>query len=215
MFRSAIIDFRNSHDDASVPHVCRIQQTWARWTLKFVIALSLTFALAVAAQAPPATTVDPPPPEVEAAVTHALGVGATVLRYGHLGTPDSLEVVGAVPAPGIAATRDGVAVSRLTLLRQQGPEWVNAVTVNRGIRNNDGDIGGPRAVSALYRVSFFQHVFDDGRQRWVMQLTPIDQSGERIGPPVHLSWNEILDRYQQISLQGYGFQPEVHGDVTP
>lgn len=185
-----------------------------RRVVTFSLALLLTMAPAVAAQSPPPTTVDPPP-EVQAVVTHALGDGATVLRFGHLGTPDSLEVVGAVPAPGIPVTRDGIAVLRLVLLRQQGSQWVNAVTVDRGIRNNDGSIGGPRAVSPLYRVTFFQHRFDDGQLRWVMQLTPINKSGERIGRPVHVSWNEILGRYQQISLQGYGFQPETHGDVTP
>ena len=153
-----------------------------------------------------------PPPEIQALVAKTLGSGAEILRYGHLSTPDSLEVVGAVPATGIPKSPEGIAVSRLTLLRQEGNQWTNALSVSNGIRNNDGAITARSEKSALYRVTFFEHRFDDGRQRWLMQFIPINQAGDRTGRPVCVSWNEILGRYQQISLEGYGFQPEFHGE---
>jgi hypothetical protein len=153
-----------------------------------------------------------PSPEVRTLITRALGAGAELLRYGHFGTPDSLEVIGAVPAAGIPNSSDGVAVSRLALLRQEANQWTNDLSVSNGIRNNDGAITTPSEKSPLYRVTFFQHRFDDGRQRWIMQFTPINQSGEPNGRPIHVSWNEMLERYQRISLEGYGFQPEFHGE---
>ena len=157
------------------------------------------------------------PAEVRALVTRALGEGAQVLRYGRLSAPDSLEAIGAVTETGIPASPDGTAVSRLALFRQQGTQWVTALSDHKHIRNDAGTLAassGNVTSSPIYRVVFFQHRFEDGRQRWVIRLTPINRAGERICPPVHVSWNELVGRYQEISLQGYGFQPEVHGDIS-
>lgn len=181
----------------------------------FQIATSLIvvlFATLGAAQSTAPAAPDPPS-EIQALVTKALGNGAEILRYGHLSTPESLEVIGVVRAAGIPkSAADGIAVSRLALLRQEGNEWTKALSVSNGIRNNDGEITTPSERSARYLVTFFQHHFDDGRQRWILQFTPINAEGERTGHPVHVSWNEMLGRYQQISLEGYGFQPEFHGE---
>lgn len=182
-------------------------------TTSLLILLFATFGAAQSALPASATAPDPPA-EVRAIITHALGNGAEIIRYGHLSTPDALEAIGAIPAPGIRNSPDGVAVSRLALLRQDGTQWIEALSVDKGIRNNDGAISAPREIAPFYRVTFFQHRFDDGRQRWIMQFTPINQAGERTGRPIHVSWNEMLDRYQQISLEGYGFQPEFHGEAA-
>ncbi len=155
-----------------------------------------------------------PPPEVRALVARSLGDGAEILRYGHLSTPDSLEVIGAIPATGIPHPSSAVEVSRLALLRQEGNKWVSALSVSNGIRNNDGAITEPKEKSPVYQVTFFQHRFDDGRQRWILQFTPINKTGDPSGLPIHVSWNEMLGRYQRISVEGYGFQPEFHGEAV-
>lgn len=178
-------------------------------TLIFIFFAS--FGLAQSA-APAAADVADAPPQVRALIARTLGNGAEILRYGHLSTPDSLEVIGAVPVAEIPNSPEGFAVSRLVLLRQDGTQWNDALSVDKGIRNNDGNITRPRETSARYRVAFFEHHFDDGRQRWILQFTPTNAEGESTGRPVHVSWNEILGRYQQISLEGYGFQPEFHGE---
>ena len=184
----------------------------------FQISTSLLIVLlaslgSVQSGVPASAPVSDPPAEVRALITRTLGSGAEILGYGHLSTPDSVEVIGAVPIAGIPASPEGVAVSRLALLIQQGTQWIDALAVDKGIRNNDGSITAAREKSALYRVAFFKHRFDDGRQRWIMQVTPINQAGERTGHPIHISWNEMLGRYQQISMEGYGFQPEFHGET--
>lgn len=179
-------------------------------TLIFILFASLGTAQSAA----PASTVSDPPPEIRALVTRTLGNGAEILRYGHLSTPDSQEAIGAILATGIPKSPDGIAVSHLALFRQDGAQWIEALSVDKGIRNEDGTITPPRETSGLYRVAFFEHRFDDGRQRWVLQFTPINQGGESTGHPIHISWNEILGRYQQISLEGYGFQPEFHGETA-
>ncbi len=155
-----------------------------------------------------------PPPQLRSLVTRALGSGAEIIRYGHLSTPDSVEAIGAVLAVGIPNSPGGNAVSRLALLRQEGNQWISALFVNNRIRNNDGEITESSERSSLYRVAFFEHRFDDGRERWIMQFTPINQTGEPNGRPIHVSWNEMLSRYQQISMEGYGFQPEFHGEAS-
>lgn len=179
-------------------------------TLIFILFASLGTAQSAA----PASTAADLSPEIRALITRTLGDSAEILRYGHLSTPDSLEAIGAVPAAGIPNSPDGIPVSRLALFRQDGTEWTDALSVDKGIRNDDGSITPPRETSALYRVTFFAHHFDDGRQRWILQFTPINAAGERTGRPIHISWNEILGRYQQISLEGYGFQPEFHGEAA-
>ena len=180
----------------------------------FQIATSLIIVLfaALGAAQSTAPAASDPPSEIQALVAKALGNSAELLRYGHLSTPESLEVIGAVPASGIPKSPDGIAVSRLAVLRQEGNQWANALTVSDGIRNNDGEITTGAQKSALYRVTFFQHRFEDGRQRWIMQFTPVNAEGERTGQAIDISWNEIPGRYQQISLEGYGFQPEFHGE---
>jgi hypothetical protein len=190
-------------------------QTAASLILTLSTSLSLLVALQSTVPAEGAT--NDPPAEVRALVTRTLGDGAQVLRYGHLSAPDTIEAIGAVTETEIPESPDGIAVSRLALLRRQGTQWVTALSVDKFIRNDAGTIAassGNVTSSVLYRVAFFQHRFDDGRQRWVLQLTPINRAGERIGRPVHVSWNELVGRYQEISLQGYGFQPEVHGDIS-
>jgi hypothetical protein len=185
-------------------------------TLALAVSVSLLGAPQSSVPAKGAAANDPPE-EVRALITGALGDGAQVLRYGHLSAPDTIEAIGAVTDTGIPESPDGIAVSRLVLMRQQGTQWVPALSVDKLIRNDAGTLAassGSASSSALYRVAFFQHRFEDGRQRWVIQLTPINRAGERIGPPVHVSWNELVGRYQEISLQGYGFQPEVHGDIS-
>jgi len=178
------------------------------------LVIILLATLGVAQSAPAAAAVPEPPAEVRALIASVLGNGAEILRYGHLSTPDSQEAIGVVPAAGIATSNDGVAVSRLALLRLEGNQWANALSVSNGIRNNNGAITSRSERSPLYRVTFFQHRFDDGRQRWIMQFTPIDQTGKTTGRPIHVSWNEMLGRYQQISMEGYGFQPEFHGEAA-
>jgi hypothetical protein len=153
-----------------------------------------------------------PPPGIRTLVTRALGAAAEVIRFGHLSDPDSLEVIGAVPAPGVNQSQEAMVVSRLAVFRENGSQWMIGLRADKAIRNDWGLVANPFGnlpASPLYRVSFFQRRFDDGHERFVIQLTPINSAGENIGKPVHVSWNTSIGRYQQISLQGYGFQPEL------
>ncbi len=156
-----------------------------------------------------------PPAGVRALMTGALGSGAQVIRFGHLSDPDSVEAIGAVPAPGMRESSDGIPISRLAMLRQNGTEWTTVLLADNTIRNDSGLIANTfQGGTPLYRVNLFRRRFEDGRERFVIQLIPIKKTGERVGSPVNVSWNPSVGRYQQISLEGYGFQPEIYGQVS-
>ncbi len=143
------------------------------------------------------------------AATRILGPGTTVLRSGHLSAPDQTEVIAGVPVSG----KENI-VSRCTVLRQTGKTWTPDLTVDKVIRNQQGFLGATALDqvkrSDLYKVELFNHLFDDGKNRFVIQLTPVSADGRPSAPSIHVSWNPIVGRYQQISMQGYGFEPELN-----
>lgn len=171
--------------------------------------LSLLLATSVMAQDRRASDPPVPPPALEAA-TRILGPGSTILRHGHLSGPDQTEAVAVVAA----FTAEKPIVSKLVILRQAGSAWNADLTVDKVIRNTQGFIGAIAIDkvhrSDLYRVNLSTRVFDDGKNRFVIELTPSNADGKPSGPSVYVSWNPIVGRYQQISLEGYGFEPELH-----
>lgn len=157
------------------------------------------------------------PPTVDGATTEAavrvIGPGATVVRFGHLSSPDQNEAIAVVElAPANYRTKQ--TISRLVVLRQSGSNWTADLTVDKVIRNPQGFLGATSLDllhrSDIYKVDFFERKFDDGKNRFVIQLTPAAADGKPTGPSVYVSWNPLIGRYQQISLQDYGFEPELH-----
>jgi hypothetical protein len=155
------------------------------------------------------------PPTVDAATTEAavkaIGPEASVVRFGHFSSPDQFEAIAVVDAPSFYRKQ---AISRMVVLRKAGSNWTADLTVDRVIRNPTGFIGATSLDqihrSDLYKIAFFNRTFDDGKARFVVQLTTVDADGKATGPSVYVSWNPLVGRYQQISLQDYGFEPEIH-----
>ena len=183
-----------------------------------ILFAAVTVPLVTRAQSPSREAADSKlsasvPPEVLNVATKVLGGSATVVRYGSLSEPDSLEAIAVVPAPSPASNRNDLTVLQLIVFRREGDAWVNSLSVGSRIINPAGRIAGNFGSNPIYRVAFSTRRFDEGRERFVIQLTPIDSAGKSIAPPVYISWNQLVGRYQQISLQGYGFQPETHGSL--
>jgi hypothetical protein len=166
------------------------------------------------AQSRPTTDPMSVPRAVIEAATNILGPGATILQFGHLSAPDQNEAVAAVTASAESNPSGAVTVSKLVILRDKNSGWTPDLKVDKVIRNSQGFLGATSIdqlrPSALYKVSLFTHQFDDGKNRFVIQLTPADADGRPTGASVYVSWNPLVGRYQQISLQGYGFDPEIH-----
>jgi hypothetical protein len=158
------------------------------------------------------SAVDAPPPTAALELaTRVLGPESKVIRYGHLSAPDLDEVIVGIPASG----SDGATlISRLAILRQQGSNWSSDLTVDKVIRNSQGFLGATSLdqvhPSSFYKLSFFTRGFEDGKTRFVIELAPYTADGKSAGPSVYISWNPLVGRYQQISLEGYGFEPELH-----
>jgi hypothetical protein len=161
------------------------------------------------------TAADPAPPAaVRDAADRILGSTATILRFGHLSSADQTEAVVAIPIPTTPKSGDALTVSRLAILREHGSDWKPDLSVDRVIRNSQGFLGATSLdqvhPSDTYKVVLSNRAFEDGKERFVIQLTPVDAEGETTAPSVYVSWNPLVGRYQQISLQGYGFEPEIH-----
>jgi hypothetical protein len=170
--------------------------------------LSLLLSMSVMAQDRRAS--DPVPAPVLEVATRTLGSGATIIRYGHLSGPEQTEAVAVVPG----STSDKAVVSKLVVLRQLGSNWNADLTVDKVIRNTQGFVGAI-AIDQVHRSDHYlvhvsNRIFEDGKNRFVIELTPSTADGKSSGPSVYISWNSIVGRYQQISLQGYGFEPELH-----
>ena len=153
------------------------------------------------------------PPEVLNVATKVLGGSAAVVRYGALSDADSLEAIAVVPVPSPSGDKKELTVSQLIVFRREGDGWVNSLSVGSKILNPGGRIAGNFGSNPLFRVAFSTRRFEEGRVRFVIQLTPIESAGKFIAPTIYISWNPMVGRYQQISLQGYGFQPETHGSL--
>jgi len=184
----------------------------------FILFAAINGSMVARAQSPARSAVDSKPilsvpPEVLNVATKVLGGSATVVRYGSLSDPDSLEAIAVTPAPSPSAARNEVTISQMIVFRREGDGWVNSLSVGSKIINPNGRIAGNFGSNPRYRAAFFNRRFEDGRERFVIQLSPIDSAGNSIAPPVYISWNPMVGRYQQISLQGYGFQPETHGTL--
>jgi hypothetical protein len=178
----------------------------------FLITCLLLSASAIAsAQSKPSADPSPSAALLDAA-TRVAGSGAKIIRFGHLSAPDLEEAVVAVVSS--TSSRDGLLVTKLVVLRQVGSSWSPDLTVDKVIRNPQGFLGATALDqlrrSDLYKVELFNHLFDDGKNRFVIQLTPVTAEGRPSAPSIYVSWNFVIARYQQISLQGYGFEPELH-----
>ena len=146
------------------------------------------------------------------AASRVAGPGAKIIRFGHLSAPDLDEAI--VAAVSSTPSRDGLLVTKLVVLRQVGSTWTPDLTVDKVIRNPQGFLGATALDqlrrSDLYKVELFNRLFDDGKNRFVIQLIPVTADGRPFAPSIYVSWNFVIGRYQQISMQGYGFEPELH-----
>ena len=180
--------------------------------MRFLIIICLLIAVVAIApgQSKPAADPSPASAAVLDAATRVAGPGAKIIRFGHLSSPDLDEAIVAIPA---TATQ-GQLVTKLVVLRQVGSNWTPDLTVDKVVRNPQGYLGAVTLDqvrrSDLYKVELFNHLFEDGKSRFVIQVTPVAADGRPAAPSVYVSWNSIVGRYQQISMQGYGFEPELH-----
>lgn len=176
------------------------------WILLSASAITCAQSKLVAEPAPPAAVLD--------AATRVAGPGARIIRYGHLSAPDLDEAIVAVPATASTSSHDGLLATKLVVLRQVSSNWTPDLTVDKIVRNPQGFLGATALDqlrrSDIYEVVLSSHTFDDGKNRFVIQLTPVTADGRQSAPSIHVSWNSIVGRYQQISMQGYGFEPELH-----
>jgi hypothetical protein len=175
-----------------------------------IICLLSVFTIAFA-QSKPSADLAPPAALLDAAIRIA-GPGAKIIRFGHLSAPELDEAIVAVPSS--TSPREGEFVTKLVVLRHVGSNWNADLTVDKAIRNPQGFLGAASLDqvrrSDLYKVELFNHLFDDGKNRFVIELTPVTTDGLPSAPSVYVSWNPIIERYQQISMRGYGFEPELH-----
>jgi hypothetical protein len=168
-------------------------------------------------QTPPLPVSDSAPQRCLDAAKETLGPNAEVLKYGHLTGSVSLEAVAVVRPRRLKDTEDGVAISRLLILRQEKSGWAIELKVDKDIRNSAGCIASAciedsHSSQGLphFRVSFADHRSDD-TAGFVIYLAWTDALGNVEGVPVQISWNSSVGRFQEYdpNVDPPGFQPEI------
>jgi hypothetical protein len=144
----------------------------------------------------------------------ALGDHAEVLKCGELNSPGVLEVVAALRKHVHGKGSGDIFVSRLVILRREGPIWKDALDLARQIRNSHGYVGVDFIddLSSFwgYAVQFHDHRAD-GEKSFVISLAYMATEKDKDELPVDISWDQTVGRYREFSASSepVGFRTEI------
>lgn len=144
----------------------------------------------------------------------ALGDHSDVLKCGEFNSPGVLEVVAALRKHVHGNDSGDIFVSRLVILRREGPIWKTALDSARQIRNSHGYVGIDFIddVSPFwgYAVQFHDHRAD-GEKSFVISLAYMATEKDKDELPVDISWDQTVGRYREFSANSepVGFKAEI------
>jgi hypothetical protein len=148
------------------------------------------------------------------AVKKVLGTDGQVAKYGHLVGQKSVEVVAYTRIKKFKQNSEGVPISKLVVLQKNNSHWDVVLNVSKEIKNPFGYIGLDYIDDSQdypgFRVSFSDHR-SDGVRAFVILLFYIGTNGEIEGIPTEVSWNGMVARFQEFSVNEApeGFKPEL------
>ncbi len=135
---------------------------------------------------------------------------------GHLTGTHALETVAVLGLPQFHENEDGIAVSKLIILRKRRSEWNIELTADREnwIRNGLGYIGvdfiDDSADFVGYRISFSG---ERSRRtpRFTVTFFYLSPKGHTEGVSLGVTWNPAVGRFQEYATNEdpTGFKPEV------
>jgi hypothetical protein len=151
---------------------------------------------------------EPVPQSCVDAAKKVLGNKAEVVRFGHLSGTDALEAVAIVNSNRFVANNDGMAVSRLAILRLEDGGWKSILDAYKNVTNAEGYVGIDYVDDSTingYRVSFS----DEGKSSFTVDIGYLASNGESEGLPMEISWNPAIGRYQEVERGEDVFKPEI------
>lgn len=151
---------------------------------------------------------------VEAA-KKALGEDVEIVKQGTFNTPSIQEAVAVVRAQHVPSTNaQGLAISKLAILRRGSSGWEVVLTASKEIQNGAGFVGIDYIDDSSpyygYRV-LFPDQRDDGKRVFTLGLSYMRKDGSTEGIPLEISWDSSVGRYREFGINSDppGFKPEV------
>lgn len=148
------------------------------------------------------------------AVTKALGPDAQVIKYGHLTSHKSMEVVAYTKLKKFKKYSEGDAISKLVVLQRINSQWNMVLNVSKQLTNPLGYIGIEFIDDSQeypgWLVSFSDRI-PDGVPGFSMSFGYLRLDGDVEGIPIEISWNSAVARFQEfvINEAPEGFRSEI------
>jgi hypothetical protein len=153
--------------------------------------------------------------QCQEAARKALGPGAEIIKQGAFNTPSVQEAVAVVRGQIVPPTNtEGLAVSRLAILRRGPSGWRVVLTASKEIQNDAGYVGIDYIDDSMssygYRV-LFPDQRDDGKRVFSVSLSYMRKDGSADGIPLEISWDSSVGRYREFGMNSDppGFKPEI------
>jgi hypothetical protein len=138
-----------------------------------------------------------------AAAKKALGPNAEVLKCGHLTGTKGLETVAAIMLKQPSGDVDGIAVSKLVVLRRTGSVWDVALTNDKKwIRNDAGYLGIEFIDDSDQSIGYlasFSNSRSDGVAGFTIYLYYLYSNGTDDASEIEIAWNRSVGRFQEFA----------------
>jgi hypothetical protein len=134
-----------------------------------------------------------------------------LLRFGHFAMNTPLDCVVAGSLSDVEVQGDGIAASRLLVLRHQGESWRVALDAAKWATNPEGYLGVD-SIDDAYDFKGLRVAVDDktpkGQPGITLWISYIDENGDDEGDAKAFSLNPATGRYQEFDDR-QGFKPET------
>jgi hypothetical protein len=123
------------------------------------------------------------------------------IRSGRLSGGAPEECVAVVVAKGFASLREGTAVLRLVILRDDRGRWPVVFEAGRQLRNSDGYVGLDYIDDAFDFRGYRLKLGDkgcDGAARFTLVFWYLTSEGADDGLSIEVGWNRATGRYQEF-----------------
>lgn len=148
----------------------------------------------------------------EEAARRILGPHAEVLRCGDVSRSGKFEALAILRLKPSPANDEGIFVSRLVIINQQGSRWTVELDAGKEFKNPQGYVAAlnDSAIFRGYHVRIWDHR-SDGVKAFGLAFQGLDEQGYPEAAPTDIYWNPSVGRYQEFAYDESPprFKPEV------
>ena len=141
--------------------------------------------------------------ECAATARKILGERAELLRFGHFARGASMDGIAITTIPDYPNDEGGFIISRLIVLRHEGPAWNVVFDAGERILNTNGYVG-PALDDDTDYIGYRLMVLDqapDGKPGITLWLWRLGDTGEDESQGIEIGLNRGTGRYQQFDYE--------------